>query len=163
MKALKLLKWIPIAMGGIIIISSQYNSTTKKNIQLTHNNLKDHTWTSVNEKGNPAIVDHQTCKLIFFDNQDFELRKTFEYSGSTFRIPGKYTLQDSIMHLKNLIGSHKVGKAFVHNGHQLHIEWDHQSVLYGKGTETFQPKSNFTENSDSRKFPARMQSFLNID
>lgn len=150
-------------MAGIFVISSQNNFTTKKPVKLSHNNLQAHTWTAVNEKGRPTIADHQTCELIFLEGHDFELRKTFQYSGSTFRIPGKYILQDSIIHLKNLTGSHKVGEASIHDGHQLHIKWYHHNSLYGKGIEMFQPKSNFTEKSHSRNFPARMLSFLNID
>ncbi|MGM0531889.1 MAG: hypothetical protein ACQER7_11110 [Bacteroidota bacterium] len=163
MKALRFLKWTPIVMAGVFVISSQNNFETQKPIKLTYKYLKDHTWISVNEKGRPTTANHQTCKLIFLEDQDFELRKTFEYSGSTLKTPGRFILQDSIIHLKNLSGSQKVGKAYIHKGYQLRIEWDHPNSIYGRGTETFQQESTLTEKSYSQEFSTRMLDFLNID
>ena len=165
MKVFRILKWTPVILAGIFVISSQYtsqdHSNSQKPIKLSTQGLKENIWVSVDQDGKQKIIDHQTCELIFLEDQYFELRRTFEYSGSTFRTPGKYSIEDSTIHLKNLTGSTALGKACIFENHHLRIKWDNSNTVYGKGIETFRTKRSCKKKSINQQLSAGMQHFSN--
>ena len=163
MKILRLLKWSPILMAGVFVIAGHGNAEFDKPIKLHPEYLKKHQWISVDDQGNPRVVNHQTCKLIFSDNHAFELRKTFEFSGSTFRMPGKYYMQDSSIKLKNLAATQTIGKAYISGDCQLCIQWNQCEMLYGEGIETFRIKKSYRESSNSFKLAARLLNYLDFN
>ena len=162
MKVVQFLKWSPLVIAGIFVISSQSGSEFNKPVKLTPEYLKNHKWVAVNENDNPRTLNHQTCKLIFFENHDFEIRKTFEYSGSTFRIPGKYFMQDSAIRLKNLTGNQTIGKAYIFEDYQLRINWKCCHTIYGEGTENFLNEESCSGSSNNLQFTARMLNLFNF-
>lgn len=161
MKASGYLKWAPIVIAGIFVISVHKNHKPKDAIQFNPEYFENHTWILVNEQGKPLTSDHQTCTLVFLDNNEFEMRKTFEYSGSTFRLPGKFFMQDSTLKLKNMRGNRKIGEAHIVKEDQLHIEWNHFCSAYGEGKETFLPEASFGESSNNYQFMGKLLNLLN--
>ena len=163
MKAVQFLKWSSVAVAGVFVISSLKGPEYHKPIKFNPDYLKSHKWISVNEQGKPRTSNHQTCKLIFLENQDFELRKTFEYSGSTFRTPGKYFMQDSFIKLKNLTGTQTLGKAYIFEDHHLRIEWKNCNAIYGEGMEMFRIEQACRKNSNNFQFSAEMPNLFNFN
>jgi|GEM_PF-4948654 len=160
MKASGYLKWAPIVIAGIFLISIQKNHKPNDAIQFNPEYVEKHTWILVNDQGIPSTSDHQTCRLVFMGGNEFEMRKTFEYSGSTFRLPGKFFMQDSAIKLKNMTGARKIGEAYIVKEDQLHIEWNHFYSLYGEGKETFLPEASCRESSKNCQFIGKMLNLL---
>jgi hypothetical protein len=160
MKASGYLKWLPIVIAGIFAISIQKNHKSNDAIQFDPEYFENHTWILVNEQGKPLTSDHQTCTLVFLDNNEFEMRKTFKYSGSTFRIPGKFIMQDSTLKLKNMRGTQSIGEAYIDDKNHLLIKWNHLHTIYGKGTETFMTEASCVKKPYNQQFTRKMLNYF---
>jgi len=132
----KKLLWILPIFSAILLIQSKMEPH-KPSLELTHQTLQKHTWISVDEEGQSAGKGQQTRKIIFSGQGRFEIQETFEFSGSTFKNPGKYTLRDSIILLKTFKSEVQIGQISLQNGHQLRVDWKGTKNYHGKGVEIY--------------------------
>jgi hypothetical protein len=98
-------------------------------------------WLSVDKKGDPKIEDFQRCTLIFFKDNKYEIKRTFVYSNSSFRNPGRYEVRDSVIMLKSLNGRKLLGNLYIQKNDQLLLKWK-KAALFGEGTGRFIEKNN---------------------
>jgi hypothetical protein len=131
----RILSSLALALGIFTIF--WLHSRPKEASEITYADLTGYKWVLVDNYGNPKCINHQRSNLVFLENQNFEMHKTFEFSGSTFRIPGKYYRKDSIIHLTTLNGSFTIGQINVMHDGQLKVQWKKSSSLFGKGTEKY--------------------------
>jgi len=122
-----------------LLVSCEKNDKSEITVKLKNDYLKEQVWLSVDKRGEPKISDHQKCTLFFLNNNEYEIRKTFEYSGSTFRNPGIYVIQDSLIQLRSLDGTDHLGNVYIHQGSRLKVEWFESELTYGEGIDIFKP------------------------
>jgi hypothetical protein len=104
------------------------------------NQISQSIWVLIDEKGEPKIKNYQICKLVFLNENEYEVHRTFEYSGSTFRTPGIYNLEDSLIQLKTLSGAEHIGNVYLKGKNKLMVKWLDASFTYGEGTELYARK-----------------------
>ncbi len=127
-----------ISLFAVLVIFNGCENETAPKIKTNLNSdvISSTVWLSVDKNGDPKIDDYQKCKLFFKNNKKYEIRKTFVYTESTYRNPGIYEVRDSVIELKSFDGSEQLGKIYVFEDDQLHLEWNN-STLLGDGTELF--------------------------
>lgn len=128
-----------IALG---LLSCEKNTDSQISLRLKKEYLKDKIWLSIDSKGNPRIKNHQKCSLVFLENNEYEVRKTFEYSGSTFRNPGTYLIKDSLIQLRSFNGEEHLGNVYIYDRNKLKVKWLQAEVQYGKGVDIFKAGDN---------------------
>ena len=101
--------------------------------------LKKHIWVSIDHHGNPKTVNYQTRTIQFIPNQHFEVQRTFEYSGSTFKFPGKYIQEGDQLRLISLNGT-ELGLVSIKNHRYIKIKWLHPGLIDEKSTEIYKMK-----------------------
>lgn len=124
-------------MFAVFFPGCEHNSQADFEIATNQKDITGTIWKSVDEDGETKIDNFQRSKLLFLNNREFELRRTFEYSGSTFRSIGRYEINDSVINLKSMIGSSQVGNAYIYNNGKLKIEWRDSYEAYGEGTDYY--------------------------
>ena len=131
-----------ISMFAVLVVFSGCENQTSPEIQtnLNSENISKTVWLSIDKNGNPKIDDYQKCKLFFKNKQEYEIRKTFVYSESTFRNPGEYEVRDSVIKLKSFDGTEHLGNLYVLHDNKLRLEWN-KSSCFGEGTEIFVNKN----------------------
>ena len=132
----KTLFWTVPIFSALLLIQSNMGEPAPS-LRLDHQTLQEHTWIRVDDHNPEANKGHQTRKLVFTGRERFEIRETFAFSGSTFKNPGEYTLQDSIILLKTFDGKMQIGQLRLHKGRQLYIEWMDPKTLHGRGVEIY--------------------------
>jgi hypothetical protein len=101
---------------------------------INHESIKGSVWLSVDENGKPKIENLQKCKLVFLNNNEYEIKRTFVYSNSSYRNPGIYEIRDSVVVLKSLNGQEIYGNLYIHENNEVLIKWE-EAALFGDGTE----------------------------
>jgi hypothetical protein len=162
MKKLKLFLWIPGIILILLIAAASINTKSEGSFELSNSYLKKHTWAYSYGKNQTETNGNSIRKIEFRDNQEFEVIKTFEFSGSVFRTPGKYLIKDSTVHLKTLNGSNDLGKAYINEQHQMKIKWSHSTFIYGKGTQIYRVEE-LPKNSRNRVFSFKLFNFSVTD
>ena len=85
---------------AILFMGCEKKPDSEISASLNKEYLKKMVWISVDKNGNPRVKDLQKCTLVFLSNNEYEVRKTFEYSGSTFRNTGINEITDRLIKLK---------------------------------------------------------------
>jgi|GEM_PF-1975219 len=148
------LLWIIVIILGLSHIQSKKGNQGSP-IKLTHKALQSHAWLQVKENTAHQSKDFLTRKLVFTSPNSFEIRVKYEFSGSKLRIPGNYSLRDSILILKSANGKKHIGNIRIHNPSQLRVEWTRKNLIHGKGIEIYQTKDN-TANPQPKLFSSRV-------
>ena len=108
---------------------------------LSSESMQGTVWLAVDKNDKPKIEDFQKCTLIFLNDNRYEIKRTFVYSRSSFRNPGIYEVQDSVILLKSLNGRKVLGNLYMRDEDQLFLEWK-KAALFGEGKGRFIEKNN---------------------
>lgn len=133
-------KFISIFAVLVIFNGCENEPAPKIKTNLDSETIKKTDWFSADRDGNQKVDNYQKSSLHFKNSKEYEIRKTFVYSKSTYRNPGIYEVQDSVIKLKSFDGSEHLGKIYVLEDNQLRIEWN-KSTSLGDGTEIFVKKN----------------------
>ncbi|MFO8236611.1 MAG: hypothetical protein R6U04_14535 [Bacteroidales bacterium] len=120
----------------VFLPSCENDSRSDIDINLHQKDIQGTSWFMVSNDGEPKVENHQKSELFFLEDNEFELRKTFEYSGSTFRSIGKYDIKDSMIRLESMNGSLQLGEGYLY-GEKLEVQWKDSIETYGEGTDYF--------------------------
>jgi hypothetical protein len=122
----------------LLLMGCENKSDNELSIQLTPDYLKGKSWVLVDNKGKVKTENYQKSKLVFLNEDEYEIHKIFEYSGSTFRSPGTYKIKDSMIQFRSINGLEKIGVAHIIDENRLQVEWEESDIIYGEGIELFQ-------------------------
>lgn len=125
----------------LLFFRCEKRTDSEMRIAIDKSRLAGTVWLSVDEEGEPKVKDFQKCKLHFLSRQKYEIRNTFVFSESTFRNPGTYEVQDSLIKLKSMNGSEIIGKLYLHHSGKIKIEWNSEG-MYGEGKDIFMRKEH---------------------
>lgn len=131
------LKYITIILFTWVFVQCEKQSDAELSVKLKKELVSESEWVLVTEKGEPKVKNYQHSRLIFLESNEYEVHKTFEYSGSTYRTPGIYSLRDSLIQLKNMNGREHIGNLYLMSKNKFRIEWLKTSLPYGEGTEMY--------------------------
>lgn len=137
----KLYKFIFLFSIAGLFLNCENQTEPQIKANLNPEAMQGTVWLSVNKKGEPKIKDFQRCTLIFLSDNKYEIKRTFVYSNSSFRNPGIYEVQDSVIILKSLNGKKLLGNLYLHKDDKLFLEWK-KAALFGEGTGRFIEKNN---------------------
>jgi len=138
----KALLWIIPIFSAILLMQGKMNDSPSA-IQLNHKELQDHTWVLSKTNGDSNNEGHRSRKLLFKPNHRFVIIEKFEFSGSTFSIPGIYDLRDSTITLYSFNGETHIGTLRAKDSYRLCIKWIRPEAVKAAGlqSETYRMKS----------------------
>lgn len=138
----KVLLWAIPIFSAILLMQGKINDSSST-IRLNHKELQDHTWILSKTNGNSNKEGHRSRKLLFKPNHRFVIVEKFEFSGSTFSIPGIYDLRDSTITLYSFNGKTRIGTLRAKDSYRLCIEWIRPEAVKAAGlqSETYRMKS----------------------